>query len=94
MDKLKEFLSEWDKVMHILVSAVCFMFFTALGVATVKNFWIGILIGVSSAALIGFAKETVDADKNGYFNWKDIIADASGIIVMLIPLIIIGICNG
>ena len=92
MDKILSFFKEWDKLAHITSSAILEAWFTMLFLFAVKHLWIALIASTAFTLLIGFAKETVDADQNGYFNWKDIIADSIGIVAILIPLIVIAIC--
>ncbi len=92
MDKIIAFFKEWDKMTHIATCCVMEAWFTMLFLFVVKHLWIAIIGGTVLTMLVGFAKETIDADQNGYFNWKDIIADSIGTVSILIPLILIAIC--
>ena len=92
MDKIFDFFNEWDKLAHTALSAILEAWFTMFFLFAVKHLWIALIASTVLTLLIGFAKETFDADQNGYFNWKDIIADSIGIVAILIPLIVIAIC--
>ena len=50
----------------------------ALGAAALENRWIGVGMGIGLAALIGGAKEGLDAAGLGQPSWKDFVWDVLG----------------
>lgn len=65
-----------DKIAHFSVSA-----FLALALC---NMGASALIAGIAVMAVGIIKEIIDKDLSGYFDVRDIIADASGIVIALI----------
>lgn len=90
MGKIKEFLSQKDKIMHILCSCIIMLLGTALANLGCI-YWVALLVGTLITAFCAFGKELYDSFGNGTASWSDIVADAIGWGVAFIPLLIIGL---
>lgn len=70
-----------DKIMHF---TSCFLITFILGIL------FGVSFGIASSILIGVLKEIYDnMHPNNHFCWKDMLADAIGVIVAASMLIIL-----
>lgn len=90
MDNVFKFFKQWDKVIHMLASAVIMLFFTALS-SLILNDWTAILVGSVICIFCGAAKEIYDSENGGTCSWNDFYADLIGWGLALIPLIILSI---
>ena len=68
-----------DKIAHFAVSA-----FLCLAIGRFLNWWIAVII----TAALGIIKELVDKLEGGKIDFKDILADAIGVVVGMALLLI------
>lgn len=89
MDKIINFIKQWDKLAHMFFSCVLMLVFTAIASLKFPD-WASLLIGVCLTLFCGFGKELYDSkQEKNFFSWGDILADGIGITTALIPLILI-----